>query len=45
MEEIVARVEEDAGQLCEEGLKMAADDFLFLLVDESENDLTGAVSI
>ena len=45
MEEIVARVEEDVGQLCEEGLKMAADDLLLLLVNESENDLTSAVSI
>ena len=45
MEKIVARVEEDIGQLSKEGLKMAANDLLLLLVDESEDDLTGAVGI
>ena len=45
MEEVVATLEEDGGQLGEEGLQVAPDDLLFLLVDQSEDDLTGSVSI
>lgn len=45
MEEVVAALEEDGGQLGEEGLEVASDDLLLLLVDQSEDDLTGAVGI
>lgn len=45
MEEVVATLEEDCGQLGEESLQVAPDDLLFLLVDQSEDDFTGSVSV
>jgi len=45
VEQVVTTLEEDVGKLGEEGLQVASDDFLFLLVDEVENDLTGLVGI
>jgi len=45
VEEVVATLEENERQLGEEGLEMGADDFLILLVDEGEDDITGLESV
>jgi len=45
VEEVVTTTEEDVGELGEEGLQVASDDLLFLLVDEIEDDLTGLVGV
>jgi len=45
VEQVVATLEEDVGQLGEESLQMSSDDLLILLVDQGEDDLTGSVGI
>lgn len=45
MEQVVSTVEEDVGELGEESLEVVPDDLLLLLVDEGEDNLTGAVGI
>ena len=45
MEEVVAALEEDVGQLGEEGLQVRPDVLLVLLVDQVENDLTRPVGV
>ena len=45
VEQVVAGLEEDVGQLGEESLEMGTDDLLILFVDQSEDDLTGLVGI
>jgi hypothetical protein len=45
MEQIVTTLEEDIGQLCEEGLQMALDNLLLLLVNKIEDDLTSLVGV
>ena len=45
VEQVVAALEEDVGQLSEEGLQVSPYNLLILLVDQVEDDLTGLVGI